>query len=139
LTYQAQSSPIDILFYTADRFSAEVRGNAFVTMRASWNRDQETGYNVFLVRFEDGQPVLIDDFITGWLLDNGVSQFGRVAGLAQMPDGALLIAGDTNGRSIASPTPDRPQLSNGLLARRVRLQVIGRSCPVVEEAPNAEG
>lgn len=44
-----------------------------------------------------GDPVAIEDFATGWLLDDGVSQFGRVAGLAAAPDGSLLVTDDQNG------------------------------------------
>lgn len=36
-------------------------------------------------------------FITGFLLDDGKSQFGRLAGLAQYFDGTILLSDNTNG------------------------------------------
>lgn len=97
LTYQAHSAPIGWVYYTADQFPEDYQGDAFVAMRGSWNRDPATGYKIVQVQFENGQPVEITDFITGWLLEDGTSQFGRVAGLTVMPDGSLLIAEDSNG------------------------------------------
>ncbi len=97
LTYQAHSSPIGFLFYTADQFPADYQGDAFVTMRGSWNRGEPTGYKVVRIQFEDGQPVGFEDFVTGWLMDDGQSHFGRIAGLVTAPDGSLLVADDTNG------------------------------------------
>lgn len=46
---------------------------------------------------EAGQPVAIKDFITGWLLEEEVAHFGRVAGLLVLSDGSLLLSEDTNG------------------------------------------
>ena len=97
LTYQAHSSPIAFLIYTADQFPADYQGDAFVAMRGSWNRGEATGYKVVRVQFENGQPTGFEDFITGWLMEDGMSQFGRVAGLAVMPDGSLLVSDDSNG------------------------------------------
>jgi glucose/arabinose dehydrogenase len=39
----------------------------------------------------------VQEFLTGFLIDGGYSQFGRVAGLAVDAYGALLVAEDTNG------------------------------------------
>jgi glucose/arabinose dehydrogenase len=97
LTYQAHSSPISFIFYAADQFPAEYQGDAFITMRGSWNRGEPTGYKVVRLQFEDGQPVGFEDFVTGWLMDDGQSHFGRVAGLTTAPDGSLLVSDDTNG------------------------------------------
>jgi glucose/arabinose dehydrogenase len=98
LTYQAHSAPIGMIFYTGDLFPEEYQNDAFVAMRGSWNRDQAVGYKVVRIDFdEDGQPTTIDDFITGWLIEDGTAQFGRIAGLLQMSDGSLLISDDSNG------------------------------------------
>jgi glucose/arabinose dehydrogenase len=37
------------------------------------------------------------DFVTGFLVDEGRSHFGRVAGLTVAADGALLFSDDENG------------------------------------------
>lgn len=98
LTYQAHSAPIGMVFYTGDQFPEEYQNDAFVAMRGSWNRQEPVGYKVVHVDFdEEGQPVAIDDFITGWLLEEEVAHFGRVAGLLVLSDGSLLLSEDTNG------------------------------------------
>lgn len=98
LTYQAHSAPIGMVFYTGDQFPAEYQNDAFVAMRGSWNRQEPVGYKIVHLDFDEaGQPVAINDFVTGWLLEEEVAQFGRVAGLLVAQDGSLLIAEDTNG------------------------------------------
>ena len=59
-----------MVFYTGDQFPAEYRNDAFVAMRGSWNRQEPVGYKVVHVDFDaEGQPVSINDFVTGWLLE----------------------------------------------------------------------
>ncbi|HEU4408503.1 MAG TPA: PQQ-dependent sugar dehydrogenase [Polyangiaceae bacterium] len=99
LTYEAHSAPIEFRFYTGTQFPPEYRNDAFVAMRGSWNRNPPTGYKVVRVLFDDQtrQPTGFEDFVSGWLIEGGRAQFGRVAGLAQLPDGSLLISDDENG------------------------------------------
>jgi len=49
------------------------------------------------VRFAGGTPGAIEDFLSGFLIENGAAHFGRLAGLALDGTGALLVAEDTNG------------------------------------------
>jgi glucose/arabinose dehydrogenase len=97
LGYQAHSAPIALVFYTGSRFPAEYRHDAFVAMHGSWNRQPATGYKVVRVRFENGRPTRFEDFLSGFLIEDGGAQFGRPAGLAVTRDGALLVSDDTNG------------------------------------------
>jgi glucose/arabinose dehydrogenase len=97
LVNQAHGSPIAFAFYQATSFPAAYRNGAFLTLRGSWNRSVPTGYKVVHVRFEDGQPTSFQDFVTGFLVDEGRSHFGRVAGLTVAADGALLFSDDENG------------------------------------------
>ncbi len=97
LSYQAHSAPIGMLFYTGSQFPADYKNDAFVAMRGSWNRNQATGYKVVRLHFQDGKPSNFEDFLTGFLIEDGKAQFGRVAGLVQAPDGSLFISEDTNG------------------------------------------
>jgi glucose/arabinose dehydrogenase len=98
LLYQAHSSPIGMVFYTGDQFPEEYLNDAFVAMRGSWNRMPATGYKIVRIDFdEQGQPVEFTDFITGFLIEDGMAHFGRVAGLLVLQDGSLLISEDTNG------------------------------------------
>lgn len=97
LTYQAHSAPIEMKFYNGTQFPEEYVNDAFVTMRGSWNRFPATGYKVVRVQFENGQPVEISDFLSGFLIEDGTAHFARLAGLAFAPDGSMLVADDTNG------------------------------------------
>lgn len=97
LTYQAHSAPIALVFYTGRQFPPDYRNDAFVAMHGSWNRAPVTGYKVVRLRFENGRPVRFEDFLTGFLIEDGKAHFGRPAGLAVTRDGALLVSDDTNG------------------------------------------
>ena len=102
VSYDAHAAPLGIVFYTAGTgtgsgFPAEYQNDAFVTMRGSWNRTQPSGYKVVRAHFENSKPTRIDDFVTGFLVDNNQSQFGRPVGIATLPDGSLLFSDDNNG------------------------------------------
>ena len=97
LDYQAHSSPIGFVFYTGQQFPAEYRNDAFIAMRGSWNRNPPTGYKVVRLKFENGKPVRFEDFMTGFLVENGAAVLGRPSGIATAKDGALLISDDTAG------------------------------------------
>jgi glucose/arabinose dehydrogenase len=98
LTYIAHAAPMQMVYYTGDQFPAEYRNDAFVTMRGSWNRNPPIGYEVVRIRFNaQGQPTAMEPFISGWLIENGAAHFGRLMGMAQAVDGALLVGDDTNG------------------------------------------
>jgi glucose/arabinose dehydrogenase len=96
ITFQAHSAPLGLAFYTGAMFPAEYREDAFMTYHGSWNRTQPTGYKVVRVRVQGGRPISIEDFVTGWLVGQGV--WGRPVGLLVMPDGALLVSDDAGGR-----------------------------------------
>lgn len=97
LENQAHQAPIGWTFYTAQQFPAAYRNGAFVAFRGSWNRNPPTGYRVAFVAFENGQPTRIDDFVSGFLVEDGAAQFGRLAGIAVTSDGSLLFTDDENG------------------------------------------
>jgi glucose/arabinose dehydrogenase len=103
-TYQAHSAPIAFIFYRGTAFPEEYRGDAFVAFRGSWNRSQPTGYKVVRVSFDGGVPATAaggtavhDDFLSGFLIEGGAANFGRLAGLTVDGTGALLVSDDTNG------------------------------------------
>ncbi|QIX62834.1 sorbosone dehydrogenase family protein [Hymenobacter sp. BT18] len=96
--YAAHAAPLDMVFYTGGQFPKEYQRDAFVTMHGSWNRAQPSGYRVVRVRYnEQGQATGIEDFLTGFLVDNNKAHFGRVCGITQHTDGSLLITDDANG------------------------------------------
>ncbi|MGI2034286.1 YbhB/YbcL family Raf kinase inhibitor-like protein [Rhizobium panacihumi] len=95
--YTAHAAPMQLKFYTGSSFPAEYAGDAFATMRGSWNRNPASGYEIVRLRFEKGQPKTIEPFLTGFLTDGGKTHFARPVGLAVAKDGALLMADDANG------------------------------------------
>jgi glucose/arabinose dehydrogenase len=110
LSTQAHNAPIGFAFYTGTSFPSEYRDDAFIAMRGSWNRYPPTGYKVVRVVFDDGVPQRFEDFVTGFLIEDGTATFGRPAGIAVAPDGSLLFSDDTSGAiyrvSSADTAPD---------------------------------
>ena len=100
LLFEAHSSAMDIVFYSATQFPPEYRGDAFVVLKGSWNRAQPTGYKVVRVPFKNGRPQgHYENFVTGfWVSGQKRAEvWGRPAAIAVAKDGSLLIADDTAG------------------------------------------
>jgi Raf kinase inhibitor-like YbhB/YbcL family protein len=99
LLYTAHSAPMQMVFYEGAQFPAEFKGDAFVAMRGSWNRNPPSGYEVLRVDFENGKPVKFEPFLSGFMSSEGgkFEQFARLAGVAVAKDGALLVADDDSG------------------------------------------
>jgi glucose/arabinose dehydrogenase len=96
ITFQAHSAPLGITFYTGSAFPG-YKGDAFLTYHGSWNRKVPTGAKVVHVKVQNGKPVSIEDFVTGWQLPDG-SRWGRPVAVLALPDGSLLISDDQGGR-----------------------------------------
>ncbi|MGF1638353.1 MAG: PQQ-dependent sugar dehydrogenase [Cyclobacteriaceae bacterium] len=98
LMYQPHSAPMEMVFYTGDEFPEEYKNDAFVAFRGSWNRADPTGYKVCRIKFdENNNPTGFEDFITGFLLDDGNAHFGRLVGLTVYQKASLLLTDDSNG------------------------------------------
>jgi Raf kinase inhibitor-like YbhB/YbcL family protein len=95
--YVAHSAPMQLVFYSGGSFPREYEGDAFATMRGSWNRDPSSGYEIVRIRFANGQPESFEPFLGGFLTDGGTTHFARPVGLAMARDGSLLMADDANG------------------------------------------
>ena len=103
----AHSSTMDFVFYQGNQFPSDYQGDAFLTLKGSWNRADPTGYKVVRARFKDGKPVGgYENFMTGFWTgggdatgDNGspAKVWGRPATIAETPDGALLVGDDAGG------------------------------------------
>jgi len=93
----SHSAALGILFYQGKMFPKEYRGDAFVALHGSWNREKLTGYKIIRIRFKDGKLVgnSYKDFVLGWLPDENSNQvWGRPVGLLVAADGSLLITDD---------------------------------------------
>ncbi len=97
LLFRSHSAPLGLVFYDAQQFPADYKGDGFVSLHGSWNRSVPTGYAVARIRFKDGKPGPgYEIFASGFRL-GGTSNaivWGRPVGLAISKDGALLIADD---------------------------------------------
>lgn len=111
--FQAHSAPLGITFYNADAFPADYKGDAFVAMHGSWNRDHRTGYKVVRLLFDDaGKPTgAYQDFMTGFVLDDQ-SVWGRPVDVEVAKDGSLLVSEDGGG-TIWRVSADKQAASNG--------------------------
>jgi glucose/arabinose dehydrogenase len=96
LMYTAHAAPMAMVFYQGTQFP-DYQGDAFVAFRGSWNRSTPAGYKVSRIRFEDGQPVAFEDFLSGFLVETNRAHFARPVGLTVTREGALLVSDDTNG------------------------------------------
>jgi glucose/arabinose dehydrogenase len=97
LGYTAHAAPMQFKFYTGTSFPAEYSGDAFATMRGSWNRNPASGYEIVRIHYEDGKPQKIEPFLTGFLTDGGKTHIARPVGLSIARDGSLLMGDDANG------------------------------------------
>ena len=96
--FQAHSAPLNIAFYDNDAWGPDYKGDAFVTMHGSWNRDTRTGYKVVRLDFDAaGKPTgTYQDFMTGFVLSDQ-EVWGRPVGVAVAKDGSLFVSEDGNG------------------------------------------
>jgi len=94
---QPHSAPLGIVFYSGTLFPPEYRGDAFVTLHGSWNRDSRTGYKVIRLRMDNGRATgTYEDFLTGFVIDDD-AVWGRPVGVTMASDGALLVSEDGGG------------------------------------------
>ncbi|MEX6505187.1 sorbosone dehydrogenase family protein [Jiella sp. M17.18] len=95
--FQPHSAPLGIDFYTGDMFPQDYKGDAFVAMHGSWNRDHRTGYKVVRLIFKDGKPTgVYQDFLTGFVLSDQ-QVWGRPVDVTMAHDGSLLVSEDGTG------------------------------------------
>jgi glucose/arabinose dehydrogenase len=100
-TATAHAAPIGMARYEGANFPQAYRGDLFVALHGSWNRTPPAACVVVRVRVDEGLPIASEEFLIGF--QNGPNQacasaWGRPAGIAAGPDGALYVSDDKNGR-----------------------------------------
>jgi glucose/arabinose dehydrogenase len=103
LELPAHMAPIDFKFFgKASNIPAEYSGDGLVCWHGSWNRSKPVGFKVQRIKFDNGQPVGAEDFLTGFLKPGFLffkrkQRFGRPTGIAISDDGVVYISDDNNG------------------------------------------
>ncbi len=91
----AHSAPLGLAFFPAE-WPQEFRYNLLVAYHGSWNRTEPTGYKVVRYKLDNaGNPVDVEDFITGWLTPAGA--LGRPVDILITDDGIIYISDDKAG------------------------------------------
>lgn len=93
----AHSSPLGLAFFSKEGWPKEYQNDLLVSYHGSWNRTVPTGYKI--VRFSldrEGRVLSVEDFITGWLQDDGTA-LGRPVDILIEPDGVIYISDDKAG------------------------------------------
>jgi glucose/arabinose dehydrogenase len=94
---QPHSAPLGLAFNTGAQFPADMKGDAFVALHGSWNRELRTGYKIVRLPFKDGKATgEYQDFVIGFALDRE-SVWGRPVAVAFAHDGAMLFSDDEGG------------------------------------------
>jgi glucose/arabinose dehydrogenase len=117
LAFPAHWAPNDLMFYTGTQFPLRYRGGAFIAFHGSWNRAPlpQAGFTVVFVPFADGRPtgeweIFADGFAGREVVARPSDARCRPMGLAQAPDGALLVSDSQRGRiwRVVSERPPDP-------------------------------
>jgi glucose/arabinose dehydrogenase len=97
--FPAHAAALGITFYTGAQFPQRYRNGAFVALHGSWNRSVASGYKVVFVPMTNGRPGPLEDFVTGFIVNDGsggeqISRWGRPVGVTVARDGSLLVSDD---------------------------------------------
>jgi glucose/arabinose dehydrogenase len=95
ITFTSHSTPIGITFLDKTNWPQAYKQDAIVALHGSWNRKQPSGYKLVRVKFKDNQAVKVEDFATGWLIND--EAWGRPVDVAVGTDGALYVSDDKAG------------------------------------------
>lgn len=95
----SHSAALGIAFYAGNQFPQKYRNGGFVALHGSWNRSVASGYKVAFFPMNNGKPGPLEDFLTGFIVDDGsggetVERWGRPVGVTVARDGSLLVSDD---------------------------------------------
>jgi len=92
----AHSAPLGLAFVPEEGWPQDMWYNLLVAYHGSWNRSVPTGYKIVRYKLdENGKYLDEEDFITGWLTDQGA--LGRPVDILALPGGVLYISDDKAG------------------------------------------
>lgn len=93
----AHSSPLGLAFVPEEGWPEEYWYNLLVAYHGSWNRTEPTGYKIVRMKLDaKGNYFGTEDFISGWLQENG-SVIGRPVDILIQPGGTMYISDDKAG------------------------------------------
>ncbi|HUP88770.1 MAG TPA: PQQ-dependent sugar dehydrogenase, partial [Longimicrobiales bacterium] len=104
--YPGHWAPMSLMFYSGNQFPERYRSGAFIAFHGSWNRapEPQAGYRVIFQPLGNGQvsgdyETFADGFaqLQPPALQPGTAKH-RPVGVAQAPDGSLIITDDVGGR-----------------------------------------
>jgi glucose/arabinose dehydrogenase len=78
-------------------FPAQFQNQIFIAEHGSWNRSRKSGYQLVLVKVENGQALGFTPFATGWLNEASQKNWGRPVDIVIMKDGSMLVSDDYAG------------------------------------------
>lgn len=94
---QAHSAPLGLAFIPEEGWPERLWYDLLVAYHGSWNRTEPTGYKI--VRFEVDEFGVVhgrEDFVSGWLTDDGKA-LGRPVDILVSPGGVIYISDDKAG------------------------------------------
>jgi glucose/arabinose dehydrogenase len=108
-TFPARNAPMAVAFVPGGALDERFSNDAVVALRGSWgtrpsgsaagDKASRRPPKLVRVRFEDGEVQGVEDFITGFQLDDG-KRWARPVGVAFGPDGALYFTSDSGANAL---------------------------------------
>lgn len=97
IEFQAHSAPLGLAFIPEEGWPENMWYDLLVAYHGSWNRTEPTGYKVVRFKLDNqGNYLGQEDFISGWLQDDGRS-LGRPVDILLEPGGVMYLSDDTAG------------------------------------------
>lgn len=105
MAFPGHWAPNDLIFYQGSQFPSQYKYGAFIAFHGSWNRapKPQQGYKVVFVPFDGENPsgdymAFADNFANKDTLISPNNALYRPMGLAEYPDGSLVIVESRQGK-----------------------------------------
>lgn len=93
----AHCAPLGLAFIDSPRFPREWQGDLLVAYHGSWNSTTPVGYKVVRLKVDGEKISGEEDFISGFLPEQGSQAIGRPVDLTFSKDGSLYLSDDKAG------------------------------------------